>query len=253
MKDYKKLFEEYLNSYMFPDSMLNIIKYVMYDSGNRIRPQLALAWCEACGGEITSAMPFALAVECIHTMSLIHDDLPCMDNETMRRGKLCLHKTEGEAVAVLCGDLLLSLAFNIITKCDISEEQRIKAISVLSETACNMANGQYIELTADPNTIEEWTEVHKGKTAGLLEAACMLGVIAANGTELQFNKAMLYGRSIGLGYQLIDDIRDHDGISNKISNDISNQLIQGYIHNCEVNNGTNASAFLTKFAKAVLT
>lgn len=252
MTDYRQLFENYLEEQRFDGSLGPAIDYVIRNGGNRIRPQLVLAWCDACGGQVEDTLPLALAVECVHTMSLVHDDLPCMDNSNERRGKPCLHVAMDEQTAVLCGDKLLAYAFNIVTNADYDDEQIISALYVLSKVACNMADGQHLELVSEETTVEKWTEIHEGKTASLLECACVLGVIAANGCESQLIKAKTYGRSLGLGYQLLDDTRDNDGISTKLDTNDIEQLMATYSTGCYMGMEAEAYQFLTEFARKVL-
>ena len=252
MNKYKKQFEEYLNKYNFNSKLSDAIKYVMFSDGNRIRPQLVLAWCDVCGGNIEDALPLALAIECIHTMSLIHDDLPCMDNETIRRGKFCLHLATNEMTAILTGDTLLSMAFSIVANCDLEDSQKLEAIKVLSKASCSMADGQYIEACTLLHSVDEWQVIHYGKTAVLLESACALGVIAANGSYECMSEAMKYGKSLGMAYQIIDDIRDDDGISIIDEMDYLYNTINSYKNNCDIGDETNSRSFLTSLAKKVL-
>lgn len=177
------------------------------EGGNRVRPALALAWCEACGGTAGKAAPLALAAELIHTMSLVHDDLPCMDNAKTRRGRAACHVQFGEGSAVLAGDRLLAAAFGVIAGSGLPAGQVREAVAVLSRAAERMADGQAEELAGS----NDWEHICLGKTAALLECACELGVIAAGGTAEQRAQAVDYGRSLGLGYQLLDDAQDGDG------------------------------------------
>lgn len=197
----------------------NLIKSIQYSlkaGGKRIRPRLVLEFSRLCGGDDSSALPFACAVEMIHTYSLIHDDLPCMDNDDLRRGKPSNHKVFGEDIALLAGDALQTLAFETIT-CG-------KAVAAAGEYACRkgaytlakyagangMAGGQVIDLLSE-NTkapIEVLREMDYKKTACLIKAACELGCISANAEESQIKAASEYGECIGIAFQIQDDILD---------------------------------------------
>ncbi|MGN0526711.1 MAG: polyprenyl synthetase family protein, partial [Acutalibacteraceae bacterium] len=187
------------------------------NGGKRVRPLLTLLFCEACGGNVKNALPIAEAVEFIHTYSLIHDDLPCMDNDDFRRGKPSNHKVYGEAFALLAGDGLLTASFNLIAKgCEnglYSADVAVKAISTLSELAGSrgMIGGQVIDLQnennpdADLKTLELMDNL---KTGALIEAACTLGCIAAGAAEEKISYASQFARKIGLAFQIKDDILD---------------------------------------------
>lgn len=249
MNKYKMKFEKHINEYICDGFLSDAIKYAMLGDANRIRPQVLMAWCEACGGNIDDAIPLAMAVECGHTMSLIHDDLPCMDDAVTRRGKQCLHLATSEATAVLSGDMLLSAAFFIIANCNLSDKQRLVAIKILSKTACLMADGQYAELCG---ASESWQTIYYDKTAALLEAACMLGVVAANGSPEQMLEAQRYGKGLGMAYQIVDDIKDNDGIAANTALEDLRCMIQEFHNDCDVGYETESRAFLTTLAKKVL-
>ena len=176
------------------------VKYALSGGGHRIRPMLTLLWCEACGVEPECALSFALAVELIHTASLIHDDLPSMDNSDFRRGKPSCHRQYGEAIATLAGDILLSEAIRVVS-------DNADAVNVLTSAMADMTNGQALELIGNL----DWMKIHVGKTGALLSAACELGVIVANGDEHMRIAAREYGHSLGLAYQYRDDLHDNDG------------------------------------------
>lgn len=209
--DYKQLFKQYLYSQFSDDIMYEEIKYILFGRGNYIRPQLLLAWCDYCGGDVKNALPLALAVECVHVMSLIHDDLPCMDNETIRRGQLPLHKKSSEAIALLCGDKLLAKAFTIIMQSELSQKQKNLAVTILSEASCDMADGQYLEFTS-PKSKDNLYKIHTKKTASLISAACSLGAVASEAPPSEIHLASEYGRNLGMMYQIIDDLKDEDGL-----------------------------------------
>ena len=247
MINYYEMFQEYLQEYQPEGFLQNIGFEMMKNGGHRIRPQLVLAWCEAYGGNAEDALPLALAVELVHTMSLIHDDLPCMDDGDMRHGKECLHKTNGEATAILCGDNLLAEAFHVITNSGLSVVQKMEAVKVLSQAAKDMADGQHMESNSKMTTVEEWSNVHKLKTASLLEAACKLGAVAASRRVQDTTTATRYGHCLGMAYQLMDDLRDGDGICTVIPATQVKAIASTYIKGCR------GSQFLTDLARQVLT
>ena len=190
--------------------------YSLEAGGKRLRPMLALEFCRLAGGELEKAMPFACAVEMIHTYSLIHDDLPCMDNDDMRRGKPSCHKAFGEATALLAGDALLTKAFEMLSKAELPPERIVKAAAILSRCAGidGMIGGQAVDLLNEAQApdfdILELT--CRLKTAALLQAACLLGTAAA-GNDQMTDKAREYGLNLGLAFQIVDDILDVTGDS----------------------------------------
>ena len=219
--DYISLCEQSLFSFL-PDSkcrekkLIDSMKYSLEAGGKRVRPSLVFEFNSLCGGCFECAMPFACAVEMIHTYSLIHDDLPCMDNDDMRRGKLSNHKVFGEDIALLAGDALLTLAFEAIT-CKNSVEicgadACCKAASVLAgyAGASGMVGGQVIDLMSENTNapIEVLQEMDYKKTACLIKAACELGCISAGAGEVKVKAASEYGECIGIAFQIQDDILD---------------------------------------------
>ncbi|MBQ6709023.1 MAG: polyprenyl synthetase family protein [Clostridia bacterium] len=187
--------------------------YSLENGGKRIRPLLVYEFCKACGGDEDKAEAYAVAVEMIHTYSLIHDDLPCMDDDDMRRGKASNHKVYGEANALLAGDGLLTLAFEVLTKADLPSENIVRAVSVLSSCAGadGMIGGQIIDLeneTKDNVPIDSLRTMDLLKTGKLIEAACVLGCLAADGSDDMIEAAKVYASSIGLAFQIKDDILD---------------------------------------------
>ena len=201
-------------------SLLNAMRYSLLAGGKRLRPVLTQAFCEVCGGSADVALPFAAAVEMVHTYSLIHDDLPCMDNDDYRRGRLTNHKVYGEAKAVLAGDALLTTAFWQLTSAKLSCEKIVSAVQVLSHCAgeLGMVGGQVLDLEAEqrPCTEQDVYEIQSRKTGALISAACQLGVIAAGGTKEQLLAAQKYADALGLAFQIQDDILDVIGDSAKL-------------------------------------
>ena len=205
--------ENYLKEKYMPQAqVLNESElYTLMSGGKRIRPFLTLEFCRACGGSIESALPFACAVEMIHTYSLIHDDLPCMDNDDMRRGKPSNHVKFGYANALLAGDGLLTDAFGVIASNKfVSHKQIADAVAVLSNAAgsVGMVGGQVMDLSTDNIDYERLLLIHDKKTSCLIGAATMLGCIAADADGKKKASAVKYAKCIGLTFQIIDDILD---------------------------------------------
>jgi len=205
------------------DSMI----YSLTAGGKRIRPMLCIEFCRALGGDINAAMPFAAALELIHTYSLIHDDLPCMDNDDLRRGKPTNHKVYGEANALLAGDALLTFAFEYATKAEgkIPADRIVRAIKVLSKAAGfdGMVGGQVMDLKYEglKIPIEKLNELHRLKTGALICAAVQIGCIVAGVTEGElFDNATTYALNIGVGFQIKDDILDVEGDTEKLGKSV---------------------------------
>lgn len=194
------------------------MRYSLEAGGKRVRPVLVLEFCRVCGGDIHAALPFAVAVEFIHTYSLIHDDLPCMDNDDMRRGKPSSHIKFGEANALLAGDGLLTHAFSCLTCADLKSELVVRAVKELSFYAGinGMIGGQVIDLIGENKdfNISELFLMDKLKTAALIKSACVLGCIAAD-NEKNIPAAISFAENLGIAFQIVDDILDFlEGESN---------------------------------------
>lgn len=194
------------------DAMLDAMAYSLSNGGKRIRPVLTLEFCRVCGGDYKAAIPFAIGLEMIHTYSLIHDDLPCMDNDDMRRGKPSSHKVYGEANALLAGDGLLTLAFETVLSADISADKKAKAALELAKAAgaSGMIGGQVMDLANEEKTagLDEIILTEKLKTGALIKAAAAMGCIAAGASNAQIKAAQTYCENIGLAFQIVDDILD---------------------------------------------
>lgn len=221
MKDYIKAIETAIETYLpkgdYPEQkLIDAVRYSLNLKGKRVRPSLTLAFAELCGGEIRAAMPFACAVEMIHTYSLIHDDLPCMDNDDYRRGELSNHKVFGEDTALLAGDALQSMAYAAMLSdsavAAVGGERAARAARVLAEKSglLGMVGGQAIDLGIEHVRvgIETVQVMEEKKTANLIEAACMMGCIVAGADDGRVAAAERYARSIGLAFQIVDDILD---------------------------------------------
>ena len=187
------------------------MKYSLESGGKRVRPVLTLEFCRVLGGEVEKALPLAVAVEFIHTYSLIHDDLPCMDNDDFRRGKPASHKKYGEANALLAGDALLTHAFSSIASSDLSPKQMIDAVRELSAYAGSngMIGGQIIDLEGENKSldIDSLFLMDKLKTSALITSACVLGCISADKYEY-IPSAVKFAENLGIAFQIIDDILD---------------------------------------------
>jgi geranylgeranyl diphosphate synthase type II len=191
------------------------MRYSLLAGGKRLRPILCLATCELIGGNIAMALPTACALEMIHTMSLIHDDLPAMDNDDYRRGKLTNHKVYGDDIAILAGDGLLAYAFEYVatqTK-NVPSERVIQVIIYLSHAvgAEGLVGGQVLDLESEGKTdicAETLTFIHTHKTGALLEACVLSGATLAGANREDLNRLSKYAKNIGLAFQIVDDILD---------------------------------------------
>ncbi len=217
-----KYFESYFEEYKV---LFDSMKYSVKNGGKRVRPLLTLLFCDACGGDVKAAIPMATAIEFIHTYSLIHDDLPCMDNDDYRRGKPSNHKVYGDAMALLAGDGLLTAAFERIAVWSqaglYSADVAVKAISELSVYAGSrgMIGGQVIDIQNENKpdiSFETLRLLDSLKTGALIEAACSLGCIAANADDEKIYSAKSFASKIGLAFQIKDDILDVTGSLEKI-------------------------------------
>ncbi len=197
-----------------PSEIHEAMRYAMFPGGKRFRPILTLAACEACGGKKEDAILPALSLELIHGYSLVHDDLPCMDNDDERRGKPTCHKKFGEAIGLLAGDGLLTLAFQILSGMKPAE----KAILALEEIStasgsCGMIGGQVAELTlkSDALSLPMLDYIHSHKTGRLIRASAVCGAYSANTIDVTLSAVTSYGELIGMAFQLVDDLLDQDG------------------------------------------
>ena len=204
-----------------PATLHRAMRYSLFAGGKRLRPILCLAAAEACGGRISHALPLACAVECIHTYSLVHDDLPSMDNDDLRRGRATCHKVFGDGIAILAGDALLTIAFEIATH--FRKTSRYELRDVLEEIAQaagsrKLIAGQVADLEAEGRRIDrrQLRYIHENKTAALLTASVRLGAMAANATPKQLAAITAFGRALGLAFQVIDDILDVTQTSEKL-------------------------------------
>ena len=212
VEDYLRDFYEQLHD-LPQRKLFEAMEYSLLAGGKRLRPVFAFEFCKMSGGQWQNAAPFGAAVEMIHTYSLIHDDLPCMDNDDFRRGRPTNHKVYGEAMAVLAGDALLTDAFMVASLAKLPRpEDMAFAIDVLAHTAgsMGMVGGQVLDMNSQERecTEEEILNIQSRKTGALINASCVLGVIAGGGTETQIEAAAKFASGLGLAFQIRDDMLD---------------------------------------------
>lgn len=218
-REYREYIESFLADYYsrFGDEpqkiLFDAIKYSLLAGGKRLRPIFVFEFCSLCGGDWKKAAPFAGAIEMIHTYSLIHDDLPCMDNDDYRRGRLTNHKVYGEAMAVLAGDALLTDAFALAASAQLPKPNDLSlAIGVLAENAgsLGMVGGQVLDILSEERqcTEQEVLDIQSRKTGALINAACVLGAIAGGAVEEQIEAAARFAGCLGLAFQIRDDMLD---------------------------------------------
>lgn len=196
-----------------PATMHKAMRYSLFAGGKRMRPVLTLAAAEACGGTLEDAMPAACAVECIHTYSLVHDDLPCMDDDDLRRGRPTNHKVFGDGIAVLAGDALLTVAFEILARTKGTKRYPVASqILELASAAGSkwLIGGQVADLEGEGRALtgSELRYIHRCKTAALLTSSIRLGAMSANATPAHLAAVTDFGQALGLAFQVIDDILD---------------------------------------------
>ena len=218
-REYREFTEEYLKN-IYPQfrsepqgELFDAMEYSLLAGGKRLRPIFVLDFCRMCGGDWRKAAPFAAAMEMIHTYSLIHDDLPCMDNDDFRRGRPTNHKVYGETMAILAGDGLLTDAFMLASSADLPDPTQMGlAIGVLAQNAgsLGMVGGQVLDIQSETRelTEQEVIDIQSRKTGGLINAACVLGVIAGGGDEAKIEAAATFAGALGMAFQIRDDMLD---------------------------------------------
>ena len=218
-KAYREYIEQYLSDIYSEQSdlpqkqLFDAMQYSLLAGGKRLRPIFVFDFCRMCGGDWHEAAPFAAAIEMIHTYSLIHDDLPCMDNDDYRRGRPTNHKVYGEAMAILAGDALLTDAFMIAASARLPKpEDMATAIGLIAECAgsMGMVGGQVLDMLAENRecTVQEVLDIQNRKTGRLISAACALGALAGGADEVQFDAACKFAAGLGLAFQIRDDMLD---------------------------------------------
>ncbi|WP_285906590.1 polyprenyl synthetase family protein [Pseudodesulfovibrio pelocollis] len=203
-----------------PDRLLASMEYSLLAGGKRLRPVLTLAWTSMLGGDPARVMSFAASLECIHTYSLIHDDLPAMDDDDLRRGRPSNHKQFDEATAILAGDGLLTEAFSLMAEASFKHglpaERVLRAVGVLAAAAGGggMVGGQAVDMAFTGRaevTLEELRRMHAMKTGALITAACECGAVLAGAPDRDVENAREYGRAVGVAFQIVDDVLDVEG------------------------------------------
>ena len=234
---YRAFVEDYLKNiyrefYDEPQKALfEAMEYSLLAGGKRLRPIFVLDFCRMCGGDWENAAPFAAALEMIHTYSLIHDDLPCMDNDDFRRGRPTNHKVYGEAMSILAGDALLTDAFLVAASAKLPNPQDMGfAISVLAQGAgsLGMVGGQVLDIQAESRelTEQEVIDIQSRKTGALINDACVLGVIAGGGTEDQIAAAARFAGALGMAFQIRDDMLDVIGTKEEMGKSVGTDAVK---------------------------
>ena len=234
--DYRGFIEDYLKNWMtkFHDEpqkvLYDAMEYSLLGGGKRLRPILTLEFCRLCCGDWKRAAPFAAAIEMIQTYSLIHDDLPAMDNDDYRRGKLTNHKVFGEGMAILAGDALLSDAFACAASADLPGKDVVFAISVLAENigSLGMVGGQVLDIMSEERELseQEVLDIQSRKTGALINASCALGVIAGGGTKEQLQAACGFAGLLGLAFQIRDDMLDVIGTQEEMGKGVGTDAVK---------------------------
>ena len=235
------------------------MRYSLLAGGKRIRPMLVLEFCRISGGDPEAALPVACAIEMLHTYSLIHDDLPCMDNDDLRRGRPTNHVVYGECTATLAGDALQAEAFGTILRCSLSADRRAACAEDLADAVGldGMCGGQYLDMIGEGKRLSEreLDEINSRKTGALLIAACRMGVHAAGGSEQQIDAASRYGAAIGAAFQLRDDVLDVTSTEEELGKPIGSDVQEGkntYVSLVGLDECERRIIRLTEAAKAAL-
>jgi geranylgeranyl diphosphate synthase type II len=214
-----------------PPKIHEAMRYSVFAGGKRLRPLLALFACEAVRGRVEDALPAAVALEMIHTYSLIHDDLPAMDDDDYRRGRPTCHKAYGEAIAILAGDALLTQAFQVLSEAKascVTAERRLRIIAEIAAAAgsVGMVGGQTMDILAEGQALDPATllDLHTRKTGALLRASIRVGALAGGADEAALASLTRYGERMGLAFQIVDDILDIEGSSTEMGKSAGSDL-----------------------------
>jgi geranylgeranyl diphosphate synthase type II len=214
-----------------PRELVEAMRYSCLAPGKRIRPVLAIASCVACGGTKDTAIDAACAVEMVHAFSLIHDDLPAIDNDNLRRGRPTCHVAFGEAAAILAGDALFALAFEVLTEMDCTAEVRIKCVELLSKCSGirGLVSGEAIDILSEGKPVSAPTLelIHVRKTGALIAAACEMGAVLGGGDSGAQTKLRSYGEKIGLAFQIADDVLNVEGDAEKTGKSVGSDAERG--------------------------
>lgn len=236
LKEKISYIETLLNEYMpkeegYQETIMKAMNYSLKAGGKRLRPILTLESCKIVGGNEEDAIPFAMAIEMIHTYSLIHDDLPALDNDDLRRGKPTNHKVFGEAMATLAGDALLNYAFEVMLSSSIDKKDSNKYLKAINEVAKHagiygMIGGQVVDVESENKIIDKdkLDFIHLNKTAAMIVGCMRAGAIVGGATEEELEKVTKYGRNIGLSFQIVDDILDITGDEVKLGKPIGSDI-----------------------------
>lgn len=237
LKQYIKIIDDKLDQYLAPkDNPQGIIyeamRYSVFAGGKRLRPVLMLLTCEMCGGDINEVLPFACALEMIHTYSLIHDDLPAMDNDDLRRGKPTSHKQFDEATAILAGDALLNKAFEVVSQYDGQNPDRaMKAINILAVSSGTegMIGGQIVDMHSEGReiTLDELRYLHLNKTGAIIRSACKIGAVMSGADGDKIKAADEFAENLGIAFQIQDDILDVTGTEAELGKPIGSDAEEG--------------------------
>lgn len=233
LNEYKTEIEEVLRGCLqetgVPDELVAAMDYSLQAGGKRIRPILCLVWAKLLGAESKKVLPFCSSLELIHTYSLIHDDLPAMDNDDLRRGKPASHIRFGEAMAILAGDGLLTRAFSMMLQSDLPPEPVLKAAAEVSRGAGpgGMVGGQVLDMALTGSQTKELTalrQMHSLKTGAMIKSSCVSGALLSQGEQDDLDRASQYGTALGLAFQVADDILDITGEQSKLGKPVGSDL-----------------------------
>lgn len=264
LQDRRKIVEEALQRYLpgednIPAAIYKAVRYSVFAGGKRIRPILCLAAVEAVGGDMAPAMPVACALELIHTYSLIHDDLPAMDNDDFRRGKLTCHKVFGEDIAILAGDALLTEAFVLLSRAEkvrLPAERRLAVIQEIAQAAgiSGMIGGQTLDVVSGKSVPDENTlyEIHRRKTGALIVAAVKSGAIVSNAREDKIQALAKYGINVGLAFQIADDILNVEGDRELMGKETGSDAVRDKLTYPSLMGVDAAKEKLTKYVDAAI-
>lgn len=230
-RDVETFLESFIDNRPLPENLRDGIKYGLFGGGKRLRPVLVIRACEAVGGTAQDAMPPAAAIEMVHCFSLVHDDLPAMDDDDMRRGRPTLHKHTNEAMAILAGDGMLSLAFELLATRVADAQLASSLVRELSVATSDMVAGQVYDTLPvfgdDIEDVDRLEVIHKHKTAALLRASCRMGAIIGGGSAAQLASLTRYAEAIGLMFQIVDDLLDVTATSQQLGKAAGKDLEKG--------------------------
>lgn len=262
LQDRQKIVEEALERYLpgednIPSDIYKAIRYSVFNGGKRIRPILCLAAADVVGGDLGVTIPVACALELIHSYSLIHDDLPAMDDDDFRRGKPTCHKVFGEDIAILAGDALLTEAFVLLSRTEkvrLSAEKRIAVIQEIAQAAGidGMVGGQALDVLSEKFASDEKTlrEIHRRKTGALIAAAVKSGAIISNAPKEKIQALAEYGINVGLAFQIADDILNVEGDRELMGKETGSDAARGKLTYPSLMGLEKAKEKLTKYIDA---